>query len=74
MAKQITNRITVLIILDYFAEECMSFCDVIAGSTKKYKLDSAVKPQNDPVVVAGCLLMIFVEVFVILRLDRRIQY
>ena len=25
----------------------MSSCDVIAGSTKKYKLDSAVKPQND---------------------------
>jgi len=38
----------------------VSSCDVIAGSTKKYKLDSAVKPQNDPVVV-GCLLMIFAE-------------
>jgi hypothetical protein len=28
------------------AEELLS-CDLIAGSIKKYKLDSAVEPQND---------------------------
>jgi hypothetical protein len=28
----------------------MSSCDLIAGSNKKYELDSAVEPQNDLLV------------------------